>query len=421
MRTVAVPIDGTGVVVIIEDDERLRAIDLGLHLGDVAPEVRRAQLGPFAEADQHVHGKLQLIFCDAAVPFIELDCVGQVGFADQNAVAGVFVHHGAHAADHVVYLGQVVRVGVADTRVAVSVRPAKLRIIAQLGVFKERGDGVQTEAGDPTVEPEPHHVEHGSFHRGVTPVQIGLLFIELVVVELLAGRNPLPGGAAEAGDPVVRGHHLALGTVVLVAALKLADPGGVGGDPVVPDVPVGLGVCARAGGLFEPLVLVGGVVQHHVQHDADVALLCLGLQLVEVGKRAVLRIDVLVVGDVVAEVDLRRRIHGRNPDRINPESLQVVELLRDAVQVADAVTVGVLEAAGIDLVNHRMLPPGLIHAGRDRGGEGGRDCRGLCQSGRNQGGREQKGGQNTLCRSKHWDSKVCSRRNIAFRMNRCPQ
>ena len=90
---------------------------------------------------------------------------------------------------------------------------------------------------------------------------------------------------------------------------------------------------------------------------ADVALVGLGHQAVEVRQRAVLRIDVLVVGDVVAEIDLRRGIDGREPDRVDAEFLQVVEALGDAVQVADAVAVRVLKAARIDLVDDGVLPP----------------------------------------------------------------
>ena len=64
-------------------------------------------------------------------------------------------------------------------------------------------------------------------------------------------------------------------------------------------------------------MLVGGVVQHQIHNDADVALARLSNEAIEIGQGAVLRVDVLVVGDVVAEVHLRRRIAGRQPDRIH--------------------------------------------------------------------------------------------------------
>ena len=67
-----------------------------------------------------------------------------------------------------------------------------------------------------------------------------------------------------------------------------------------------------------------------------------------------------VVGDVVAEVDLRRGIEGREPDGVDAQVLQVVEPLGDAVQVADAVAVRVLKAARVNLVDDGVLPPVLF-------------------------------------------------------------
>ena len=44
---------------------------------------------------------------------------------------------------------------------------------------------------------------------------------------------------------------------------------------------------------------------------------------VEVGERAEERVDVAVVGDVVAGVALRRGVERREPDRVDAELLQV--------------------------------------------------------------------------------------------------
>jgi hypothetical protein len=73
------------------------------------------------------------------------------------------------------------------------------------------------------------------------------------------------------------------------------------------------------------------VVHHHIHDDADIALLRLRDQAVEVSQRAVLRVDVLVIGDVVPEIDLRRRIDRRKPDRIDAEPGEIVEALRDSI------------------------------------------------------------------------------------------
>ena len=80
------------------------------------------------------------------------------------------------------------------------------------------------------------------------------------------------------------------------------------------------------------------------------------------------RIDAGVVGDVVAEVGHRRGEEGRQPDRVHAERalaavVQVVEAGDDPRQVADAVAVGVLEAARVDLVDDGAPPPaGLADA-----------------------------------------------------------
>ena len=57
--------------------------------------------------------------------------------------------------------------------------------------------------------------------------------------------------------------------------------------------------------LDEPGVLVGRVVDDQVHDDLQAALVRFGEQLVHIGHRAEQRVDVLVVGDVVAVVVLR--------------------------------------------------------------------------------------------------------------------
>jgi hypothetical protein len=84
-----------------------------------------------------------------------------------------------------------------------------------------------------------------------------------------------------------------------------------------------------------------------------------GDERVEVGKRAVDGIDRVVVGDVVAEVGVRRRVDRRQPDGVGAEVLDVVEPRGDPAQVADAVAVRVLEGARVDLVDDGVRPDRL--------------------------------------------------------------
>ena len=102
---------------------------------------------------------------------------------------------------------------------------------------------------------------------------------------------------------------------------------------------------------------VGGVVRHPVEDHADAARVAGGDQRVEVRERAEQRVDVAVVGDVVAEVGHGGGEDRRQPDGRRPEARQVVQARGDAGQVADAVAVGVGERARVDLVDRAALPP----------------------------------------------------------------
>ncbi len=149
---VAVAIDGADIVVIVEDDERLGAMNLCLDLFDVLAEVSRAQLGVIAvEANQHIHGELQFIVGGAAVPFVELSGVRKVRFANQDAVAGILCDHRAHAADHVMDLRKIISVGVCEVGIALGVGSTGLRVVTQRWVLQRgwewRRDGSRRHRG----------------------------------------------------------------------------------------------------------------------------------------------------------------------------------------------------------------------------------------------------------------------------------
>src|SRR5438445_2472937 len=66
---------------------------------------------------------------------------------------------------------------------------------------------------------------------------------------------------------------------------------------------------------------------------------------------------VVVVGDVVPPVMVRRRERRADPEGVDTEPLQMVELRDEPRQVADPVAVRIGVGAGIHLVQHEVLPP----------------------------------------------------------------
>ncbi len=156
---VAEAVPGAGVVVVIEDEDGLGAVEVEFGFGDVFAEVSDVEGGVGAagavafamEADEHVHGELQLVLCRAAVPFFELGGVGEVGLADEDAVVRVFVDHGAHAADDVVDLGEEVGVDVVVVGIALGVGAGEDGLVAEFGDLRRgwgwRRDGSRLRRG----------------------------------------------------------------------------------------------------------------------------------------------------------------------------------------------------------------------------------------------------------------------------------
>ena len=83
----------------------------------------------------------------------------------------------------------------------------------------------------------------------------------------------------------------------------------------------------------------------------------LGNHAIEVGEISVHGVDVSVVGNVVAEIDVWRGKAGSDPDGVDAQFMQVTHFGVDAVEVADAVVVAVRKTAGLDFVKHGVLPP----------------------------------------------------------------
>ena len=202
----------------------------------------------------------------------------------------------------------------------------------------EVGDGVETQPVDAHVEPVAHHVEHRLEHLRIVEVEVGLVRVEAVPVERLGLFVPGPVRllGVEEDDPRV---------LVLF--------NGVGPDVEIARVRSRFGV-AR---LLEPGVLVRGVVDDELGDDADAALVRRLDERLEVVERAVGRVDPAVVRDVVAVVTQRRRIERHHPDRRGAQLLDVVELLRDADEIADAVVGGIEEALDVQLVDDRVAVP----------------------------------------------------------------
>ena len=198
-------------------------------------------------------------------------------------------------------------------------------------------DDVETEPLDALRLPESQDVGHFLPHGGVLPVQVGLHHIVQVQIPLAQSGYILPCRTAEFGDPVG-------GTAVRRAVLE--------------DVIVLVLFVARQC-FFEPLMLGGGVVEHHVQHQADAAPVRLADKLLQILHRAVARVNGTIVGHIIAVVALGRGEERRQPEIVNAQVGEVVQFRGDALQIAEAVTVRIHEGFRVNLVDNFIFK--IIH------------------------------------------------------------
>ena len=261
----------------------------------------------------------------AVVPDQALD--RQVQLADQRALRPDGGAHQGDELEHLVAIGRVHR----DQRLVgvVALAPRRVgRVVAPPVVLDRLAQRVDAEAVGAVLDPEAQDAEHRLADVRVAPVQIGLLGQVGVVVPGAAPLVPRPCGAAEVAHPVGRRRVR---------------------RPLPPEVPLRV--------LPEPRVLDRGVVRDVVEDQPQPEPMRLLRQRVEVGERAEARVDVAVVGDVVAEVGHRRAVERREPDRVDAEVGEVRKPRTDAGQVARPVAVGVLERAGVDLVDRPAPEP----------------------------------------------------------------
>ena len=107
-------------------------------------------------------------------------------------------------------------------------------------------------------------------------------------------------------------------------------------------------------------MLIGGVVDDEFDKHLHVALVGSGQEALEVADGAVARVDLGVVGDVVAVVSEWRGKEGKEPEACDAEILQVVEARDEAGEVTDAIAVRILEGADMKFVDDGVFVPKRI-------------------------------------------------------------
>src|SRR6266581_7694886 len=105
---------------------------------------------------------------------------------------------------------------------------------------------------------------------------------------------------------------------------------------------------------------IRGVVDDQLGDDAQTPAMSLGYEMLEVLACPVLRVDIVVVSDVIPVILPRRRVEGQQPDRIDAEILDVIQLPGKACKIPYAIVIAVEERADVDFINDCVLVPKRI-------------------------------------------------------------
>ena len=324
------------LVVVAQED---RPLAVGRDLRRLAQDIGDRK--PILARDRHVHARhqreVERHVAFVAVAEIVLGVLRPlVGLGEQHAVGIVVVDLGADALQHRVGLGQVLVVGA-------------------LALHQVR-HGIEPQPVDAEFQPVAQDGEHLLHHPRVVEVEVRLVRIEAV--------------------PVIRA-GLVVESPVRAQRIDEDDAGaGIFAVVVRPHIEVAVHR-ARLGTprALEPRVLVRRVVDHQLGDHPHAARVRHCDEPPGVGQRAVVGMHAAVVADVVAVVEPRRRVERQQPDRVDAEIGDVVELGDQAGEIANPVVVRIEERFQMELIDDRVLVPllvlgarGVNHA-RPRGGD----------------------------------------------------
>ena len=236
----------------------------------------------------------------------------------------------AHLLDILMNAGTV-GTGIVDG-IAVEYRPQ----IRQTRLLGKQAQNIHPEAIHALVQPPVHHPENFLPDLRVLPVQIRLFFGEEMEVIHLSPFVKLPSTSGKAGAPVI-------GKLAVFA--------------FPPDVVITVRIVNGFPALNKPGMLVGSMVYHQIHNEAEAVGMGRGQHLIKILHRAKFLHDGLIIADIVAIVIVRRLVNRRKPDHVHTELLKIIHFFNDAPEIANAVSVAVLKASGIDLINHGFLPP----------------------------------------------------------------
>src|SRR5689334_19120442 len=107
-------------------------------------------------------------------------------------------------------------------------------------------------------------------------------------------------------------------------------------------------------------MLIGSMIEHQFSDYSQAAAMRLAQKSLELGQGPAVGMNLQVAGDVVAVIAHRRRVKRQQPEGIDAERLEIIQLRGEARKIADTVAVAVVERTDAEFVEDGVLIPRRI-------------------------------------------------------------
>ncbi len=208
-------------------------------------------------------------------------------------------------------------------------------------LFPNLIDDIASKSIDSAGEPKTKDPLHFHHHIWVMPIEIDLFFVEKMEIPFTDIFIEFPSAAAKIALPIVRW----LGVVVLAFF------------PVVIIVEGRIDVFR----LLEPWVLIARMIDDEIHHDPDASFTGLDDEAIHIGEGSEFRVNLIVIADVVAKIDIGAFINRGEPNDANAQVLKIIELGDNAWYIADAIPIRIAKAPRINLINDVRPEKPIVH------------------------------------------------------------
>ena len=111
---------------------------------------------------------------------------------------------------------------------------------------------------------------------------------------------------------------------------------------------------------LEPWMLIGCVIHDELDHHLQVAVVSGLKKCPKIVDRAIHRVNVQVIGYVIAVILERRGEKRQQPQASDAQILQIIQFLQQSRKIADSIRIAVLERADMQFIDDGILVPQRI-------------------------------------------------------------